>query len=326
MDEAMDPNKDHKLKEKESWQPDLNGIEMLSHSTRAGPLRDQSYLKLTDFDLNSFPTDTHQTTFNSTYVSSSEQHIDQQEYNLHLNQYLPNYNSSDRDHVNYGSVNNDDLFSCLHNSQDHYVGEQPSLSTYPGYNMAIETPASVAPIESGNTPGYRTELRCSVPECLQDRKFPSESALRKHEAKHGKPYICQVPDCKHTRFGDKSGLDRHNREVHGSQTHCCPITSCNRHVRGFARKHNLSEHLKRCHSPESPNLAPPSILRQQNHTGDGMRGQQKSYEGESSLEMITGVGGRFREELENLYKKRAEIDVDIEALKRSWALVGENFH
>jgi hypothetical protein len=212
--------------------------------------------------------------------------------------------------------------------------------------MATETPAIAAPIDSGNTAGYRPELRCSVPECSQDRKFPSESALRsvhsppttnlipaltlfrKHEAKHSKPYICQVPNCKHTRFGDKGGLDRHNREVHGSQTHCCPITSCKRHVRGFPRKYNLFEHQKRCHSSQSPNLAPLSILRQQNHTSDSMKGQQESYEGGSSSEMVTGGGGRLREKLENLYKMQAEIEaeieVDIKAVKRSLDLLGEN--
>ncbi|KAH7330054.1 hypothetical protein BKA65DRAFT_480217 [Rhexocercosporidium sp. MPI-PUGE-AT-0058] len=207
--------------------------------------------------------------------------------------------------------------------------------------MAAETPAIAALIESGNTAGYRPELRCSVPECSQDRKFPSESALRsvyspttnlmsalthfrKHEAKHSKPYICQVPNCTHTRFGDKGGLDRHNREVHGSRTHCCPITSCKRHVRGFPRKYNLFEHQKRCHSSQSLNLAPPSILRQQNHSSNSMRGQQESYEGGSSSEMVTGGGGRLREKLENLYKMRAEIEVDIEALKRSLDLLGED--
>jgi hypothetical protein len=186
--------------------------------------------------------------------------------------------------------------------------------------MTTETPAVAALIESGNTAGYRPELRCSVPECSQDRKFPSESALRsvhsppttglmpalthfrKHKAKHSKPYICQVPNCKHTRFGDKGGLDRHTREVRGSQTHCCPITSCKRYVRGFPRKYNLVEHLKRCHSSQSPNLAPPSILRQQNHTSESMNGQQESYDGGASLEMVTGGGGRLREKLENLYK------------------------
>ena len=205
--------------------------------------------------------------------------------------------------------------------------------------MATETPAVAAPIESGNTAGYSPKLQCSVPECSQDRKFPSESALRsvhsppttnltptlthfrKHEAKHSKPYICQVPNCKHTRFGDKGGLDRHNREVHGSQTHCCPITSCKRHVRGFPRKYNLFEHQKRCHSSQLPNLAPLSILEQQNHTSDSMKGQQESYEGGSSPEMATGGGGRLREKLENLYKMRAEMEVDIKALERSLDLL-----
>ena len=208
--------------------------------------------------------------------------------------------------------------------------------------MTTEAPVTSALIELGNMAGYRPKLRCSVPECSQDRKFPSESALRsvhsppttnlmqalihfrKHEAKHSKPYICQVPNCKHTRFGDKSGLDRHNREVHGSQTHCCPITSCKRHVRGFPRKYNLFEHQKRCQSSQSLNLAPPSFLRQQNHTSDSMKGQQESYDGGPSSEMVTGGGGRLREKLENLYKMHAEIQADIEALKRSLDLLGED--
>src|SRR5882757_3272884 len=41
--------------------------------------------------------------------------------------------------------------------------------------------------------------------------FEDPTHFRKHEAKHSKPYICQVPNCKHTRFGDKGGLDRHSR-------------------------------------------------------------------------------------------------------------------
>ncbi|CZR52082.1 uncharacterized protein PAC_01959 [Phialocephala subalpina] len=231
-------------------------------------------------DLNSFPTDTHQTIYNSTFsggVSFSKQPVDQQNvtYNSHSNQY-PNNNWSNQGHVKYAPNNNDDLFSCPDNSQDHSIGEQSSFGTYPGYNMATETPAIAVPIESGSTAGYRSELRCSVPKYSQDREFPSESALRKHKATHSKSYICQVPNCKHTHFGNKGGLDRHNREVHGSQAHFCPITSCKRHVRGFPRKYNLSEHQKRCHSSQSPNLALPSIIKQ-NHTNDSMKGQQESY-------------------------------------------------
>ena len=209
--------------------------------------------------------------------------------------------------------------------------------------MATEATATAAPIKSGNRAGYRPELQYLVPKCSQDLNSPSESALRsvhshpttnltlalirfrKHEAKHSKSYICQVLNCKHPCFRDKGGLDRHDREVHGSQTYCCPIASCKRHVRGFSRKYNLFEHQKRCHSSQSPNLAPPSILRQQNHTSDSMRGQQESYEGGPSSEMVTGSGEMLREKLENLYKMRAEIEVeievDIEALKRSLDLL-----
>jgi len=54
-----------------------------------------------------------------------------------------------------------------------------------------------------------------------------------------------------------------------------------------------------------------------------MKGQQESYEGGPSPEMVTGGGGRLREKLENLYKMRAEMEVDIEALKRSLDLLGD---
>jgi len=40
--------------------------------------------------------------------------------------------------------------------------------------------------------------------------------------------------------------------------------------------------------------------------------------------MVTGGGGRLREKLENLYKTRAEIEMDIEALKRILNLLGED--
>ena len=55
-----------------------------------------------------------------------------------------------------------------------------------------------------------------------------------------------------------------------------------------------------------------------------MKGQQESYEGGLSSEMVTRGSGRLREKLENLYKMQAEIEVDIEALKRSLDLLGED--
>jgi hypothetical protein len=54
-----------------------------------------------------------------------------------------------------------------------------------------------------------------------------------------------------------------------------------------------------------------------------MKEQQESHVGRSSPEMVTGGVGRLREKLENLCKIRAEINVDIEAVKKSLDLLGE---
>ena len=277
--------------------------------------------------------------------------------------------------VNYVPADNNELFSSLDNTKDDCVGygtcslhslnslifqlnllitfRCPVADRYPFrehfpfrknpvHNMDTEIIATATPFESGKSAGDKPQLRCLVPECLQDSEFPSESALRfvhslsttdltptlthlrKHEAKHSKPYICQVSNCRHTRFGNKGGLDRYSREVHGSQTYCCPVTSCKRHVRGFPRKFNLYEHQKRCHSSQSLNLLPPSILGQQVQTSGSMNERNLSYEGGFSPEMVVGDSERLREKLEKLHKKRMEIDVDIDAVKRSLDLLGED--
>lgn len=223
--------------------------------------------------------------------------------------------------------------------------ERSLLSPYSGYSMATEAPGAAAPLELGNTASHKFKLRCSVPECPQNLEFPSESALRsvpsspttsltpaltnprKHEAKHSKTFICQVANCKHTLFGDKGGLDRHNREVHGSagsQTYCCPVTTCKRHVRGFPRKYNLFEHQKRCHPSQSPNSTSPPTSGPQGPAAYRTKVQQEvGHENRSFAEMTTASGdGRLKEKLENLYKMRAENEGNIEALERALKFLG----
>jgi hypothetical protein len=152
------------------------------------------------------------------------------------------------------------------------------------------------------------------------------TVVRKHEGKHNKPYTCNVLGCKHPRFGDKGGLDRHKREVHGDKRHCCPVPSCKRHIKGFPRKYNLFEHQKRCHPGQSPNSAL-AVIRTSaariNLEGEGMEEVQVQDEEASSPEMtitsdltITG-SGKVQEKLRDLLALRAEIDLDIEALKRA---------
>jgi hypothetical protein len=157
------------------------------------------------------------------------------------------------------------------------------------------------------------------------------TVVRKHEGKHSKPYTCNVLGCKHPRFGDKGGLDRHKREVHGEKTHCCPIPSCKRHIKGFPRKYNLYKHQKNCHPGQSPNSALAVIRSSGAHInleGEGMEEMQVQDEEASSPEMtitsdlitsdliITG-SGKIQEKLRELLELRAEIDLDIEVLKRA---------
>ena len=72
--------------------------------------------------------------------------------------------------------------------------------------------------------------------------------------KHDRPYICNDPGCEKTQgFTYSGGLLRHKREVHGKQeglrlSFMCPHTSCKRSSgKGFSRKENLNEHLRRVH-------------------------------------------------------------------------------
>ena len=79
-------------------------------------------------------------------------------------------------------------------------------------------------------------------------------SFSKHMDKHDRPYRCPHPSCaKLQGFTYSGGLLRHEREVHGkhggpkSQL-MCPHEDCKRHTgKGFTRKENLNEHIRRVH-------------------------------------------------------------------------------
>lgn len=80
--------------------------------------------------------------------------------------------------------------------------------------------------------------------------------------KHERPFRCQHPDCaKLQGFTYSGGLLRHQREVHnqhgGPKTQLmCNYPDCKRKNKGFTRKENLNEHIRRVHSKDSQSQTP----------------------------------------------------------------------
>lgn len=77
--------------------------------------------------------------------------------------------------------------------------------------------------------------------------------------KHDRPYRCEHAECaKLQGFTYSGGLLRHEREVHNKHGGpkaqlMCPHEDCKRHGgKGFTRKENLNEHLRRVHQGRDP--------------------------------------------------------------------------
>ena len=81
----------------------------------------------------------------------------------------------------------------------------------------------------------------------------------KHMDKHVRPYHCPHPSCaKLQGFTYSGGLLRHEREVHGKHGGpkaqlMCPHPDCKRYNgKGFTRRENLNEHIRRLHQDKDP--------------------------------------------------------------------------
>jgi hypothetical protein len=72
--------------------------------------------------------------------------------------------------------------------------------------------------------------------------------------RHERPFTCLEQSCNKRAFPDKGTLQRHQHSVHSNPNIRCPVKSCRRHTKGFARKDNLREHIKRAHPRELPQI------------------------------------------------------------------------
>jgi len=98
--------------------------------------------------------------------------------------------------------------------------------------------------------------------------FDRKCEWSKHMDKHDRPYRCDHPSCaKLQGFTYSGGLLRHEREVHNKHGGpkaqlMCPYESCKRHVgKGFTRKENLNEHLRRVHPTSKDSQQQHNIFR-----------------------------------------------------------------
>ncbi|KAE8454094.1 hypothetical protein EG329_007872 [Mollisiaceae sp. DMI_Dod_QoI] len=141
--------------------------------------------------------------------------------------------------------------------ESHYISSQqtsgsPRLATDSCTGLAITNKTDFNDTNVVNVEGMiknggsaPDRLKCTWQGC-GDRSFAKPCELKKHLDRHNKPYICLELSC-NAIFGDKAGLQRHEREKHGNIKFRCPLPSCQRSITGFARKRNLDLHIKNRH-------------------------------------------------------------------------------
>jgi len=148
--------------------------------------------------------------------------------------------------------------------------------------------------------------------------------------KHTRPYKCTILGCKAKDFGNAGDLRRHHREIHTSPAFICPVVTCKRHRKGFGRKDNLTQHIKRTHSDNALAFGS-SVLNSENQVvaspnGDSSTGSESGDSVHDELDAMpskptdkASLVAKLRE-LEVLKEeamaKTAKYDGDIAALRR----------
>ena len=148
----------------------------------------------------------------------------------------------------------------------------------------------------------------------------------KHMDKHDRPYRCQHPSCaKLQGFTYSGGLLRHEREVHNKHGGpkaqlMCPYEDCKRHAgKGFTRKENLAEHVRRVHTikDDTQQAQFNSQLKHEAMAADALTGAEMadtpaSRNSESNIapELQSPAFKKLRRELPGASERSASEDVE----------------
>jgi hypothetical protein len=150
---------------------------------------------------------------------------------------------------------------------------------------------------------------------------------RKHMEKHTRPYSCLNPACNDVNFADKAGLQRHEKEKHGTVKVLCPVSSCPRHKRGFPRKRNLESHIVARHQKVERSVnaifdknseSPKSIENDDNEDFQAFGGVVKAS---GHMDRLKTKLQELETRKKELVESQAKVDADIQAVQRTMQLV-----
>ncbi|KFY01470.1 hypothetical protein V490_00902 [Pseudogymnoascus sp. VKM F-3557] len=160
----------------------------------------------------------------------------------------------------------------------------------------------------------------------------THNSPRPKPAQHNHPYVCTQKSCARKPFSNKSGLERHKREVHSPQQFKCPFPSCSRSKAGFHRRYNLDMHQRRVHGSQSSSNSPPGLY---NNSEDSEEGDETTLRSPHDRHGSTDAmlqddaalktkGGVDRK-LQRLRLMRDELDEDIKLMERASRIMREEY-
>ncbi|CZT10077.1 uncharacterized protein RAG0_14658 [Rhynchosporium agropyri] len=166
---------------------------------------------------------------------------------------------SDSGYVTRRSMGNTSVFSADIQDRDQdgnsMAAPSPDYPVFSGYNEVLQQHYRRLPSTwSPQTTHPSGPPRLSCPTCHKPVKTQSE--LKKHDLRHRKPFICQVPRCTRTEgFSTTNDLDRHTRSKHPSAVQKsssvkkfrCHVPGCKSKDKAWPRLDNFRSHLKRVH-------------------------------------------------------------------------------